>query len=140
MLNDSIKAIQEQLQDGIAKGYWTLEQLDKPSAGWVANTRVDLRTFPDGYQGIEHRNLLRDYHPESVQAAPDPKDFAQPGSDLRSDHAPLPVEGNSGSVFSDGRDQLGHEPGSRSSDSEGQAELGTEGEQDSQLSRSVLDW
>ena len=140
MLNDSIKAIQEQLQDGIAKGYWTLEQLDKPSAGWIANTRVDLRNFPDGYRGIEHRNLLRDYHPESVQAAPDPKDFAEPGSDLRSDHAPLPVEGNSGSVFSDGRDQLGHEPGSRSSDSEGQAELGTEGSATPSVRGESLDW
>ena len=140
MLNDSIKAIQEQLQDGIAKGYWTLEQLDKPSAGWVANTHVDLRSFPDGYQGIQHRNLLRDYHPEQVQAAPDPHDFAQPGSDIRPGPTPIPVEGDFGSVFSDGRDQLGHQPGSRSSNSEGQAELGAEGEQDSQLSRSVLDW
>ena len=140
MLNDTLLVVQKQLQDGIAKGYWTLEQLDKPSAGWIANTRVDLRNFPDGYRGIEHRNLLRDYHPESVQAAPDPKDFAQPGSDLRSDHAPLPVEGNSGSVFSDGRDQLGHQPGSRSSNSEGQAELGTEGEPAPLSSGSTLDW
>ena len=140
MLNDTLLVVQKQLQDGIAKGYWTLEQLDKPSAGWIANTRVDLRTFPDGYQGIEHRNLLRDYHPESVQAAPDPKDFAQPGSDLRSDHAPLPMEGNSGSVFSDGRDQLGHQPGSRSSNSEGQAELGAEREPAPLSSGSTLDW
>ena len=76
MLNDSIPAIQQQLKDGIAKGYWTLENLDKPSAGWVANTFVDIRTFPDGYQGIQHRNLLRDGmpQPERVQVI-DPKDL-----------------------------------------------------------------
>ena len=105
-------------------------------------TLEDLDTPPPGYEGdpSTYQNLLRDYYPESVQAAPDPKDFAEPGSDLRSDHAPLPVEGNSGSVFSDGRDQLGHEPGSRSSDSEGQAELGTEGEPAPLSSGSTLDW
>ena len=140
MLSEPLKAIQEQLQDGIAKGYWTLEQLDKPSAGWVANTRVDLRSFPDGYQGVQHRNLLRDYHPEQVQAAPDPRDFAEPGPDLRSDHAPLPTERGAGSMVSDGHHQLQHEPGSRSSDSEGQAELGAEGEHAALSSGSALDW
>ena len=87
MLNDSPESVRKVLQDGIAKGYWTLETLDRPSAGWAANTRVDSRTFPDGYRGIEHRNLLRDYHPERPQATPDPRDFA---SDPR---ANLPADG-----------------------------------------------
>lgn len=116
------------LRDGINKGYWTLEDLDVPPPGYIGT--------PENF-----RNLLRDdYHPEQVQAAPDPRDFAEPGSNFRSDHAPIPVEGDFGSVFSDGRDQLGHQPGSRSSDSEGQAELGTEGEHSSLSPRSSLDW
>jgi len=78
MLNDNILAVQKQLREGIEKGYWTLETLDRPSPGWDLNTRVDIRSHPDGYQGITHRNLLRDYHPEEVQFAPDPRDFAQP--------------------------------------------------------------
>ena len=64
------------LKDGVAKGYWTLENLDQPSPGWVSNTRVDARMFPDGYKGIQHRNLLRDPEPaqERVQLT-DPRDF-----------------------------------------------------------------
>ena len=139
-----LASIRKTLRDGITKGYWTEEHFDTPSLGrrmleedMKHHKVMELRSF----QLPTHRNLLRDdYHPEAVQASPDPRDFAEPGSDLRSDHAPLPVEGNSGSVFSDGRDQLGHEPGSRSSDSEGQAELGTEGEQAARGSGMPLDW
>jgi len=40
-----ISAVQRKLRDGIAKGYWTLEDLDVP---------------PPGFIGTEHRNLLRD--------------------------------------------------------------------------------
>jgi len=36
-----------------------IECLDQPSPGWLANTRVDRRTFPSGYKGIQHQNLLR---------------------------------------------------------------------------------
>ena len=116
------------LRDGINKGYWTLEDLDVPPPGYIGT--------PENF-----RNLLRDdFHPEAVQAAPDPRDFAEPGSNLRSDHAPLPVEGESGSVFSDGRDQLEHERRSENGHREGQAELVSEGEQDPQLPGGVLDW
>ena len=48
------------LQDGADKGYWTVDQIDRPSPGWTAGTKVDRRFFKQGYQGIEHRNLLRD--------------------------------------------------------------------------------
>ena len=61
-----------------------IECLDTPSPGFQAMARVDRRTFPGGYQGVQHRNLLRDYHPEAVQAQPDPRDFvpSQPQSEL----------------------------------------------------------
>ena len=69
-------SLKEMLLRGVEQGYWTLENLDSPSAGWGTNTRVDLRTFPDGYKGAQHRNLLRDGmpQPERVQVI-DPKDL-----------------------------------------------------------------
>ena len=75
---DNIAAVKQQLRDGVMKGYWTMENLDQPSPGFVENTRVDRRTFGSGYEGIEFRNLLRDdpVPREAVQAMPDPKDFA----------------------------------------------------------------
>ncbi|BAQ93488.1 hypothetical protein [uncultured Mediterranean phage uvMED] len=49
------------LRDGIAKGYWTLEDLDKPPPGSISKT---------------HRNLLRDEpKSEHVEAGPSPRDF-----------------------------------------------------------------
>ena len=76
---DSIASVKHQLRDGVMKGYWTMENLDQPSPGFVENTRVDRRTFGSGYEGIEFRNLLRDDPAprEAVQATPDPKDFAE---------------------------------------------------------------
>ena len=54
------------LQHGADQGYWTVDQIDRPSPGWTAGTKVDRRFFKQGYQGIQHRNLLRDsgYAPE----------------------------------------------------------------------------
>ena len=49
------------LRDGIAKGYWTLEDLDTPPPGSISKT---------------HRNLLRD----QVEAGPSPRDFAPPAT------------------------------------------------------------
>ena len=56
------------LQHGADQGYWTVDQIDRPSPGWTAGTKVDRRFFKQGYQGIQHRNLLRDsgYAPEPV--------------------------------------------------------------------------
>ena len=52
------------LRDGIAKGYWTLEDLDTPPPGSISKT---------------HRNLLRDEPiAEQVEAGPSPRDFAPP--------------------------------------------------------------
>lgn len=51
------------LRDGIAKGYWTLEDLDSPSPGTQMNF-AEYRKFcvAQGYIGKEpvYRNLLRD--------------------------------------------------------------------------------
>ena len=50
------------LRDGIAKGYWTLEDLDTPPPGSISKN---------------HRNLLRDEPAaEQVEAGPSPRDFA----------------------------------------------------------------
>ena len=50
------------LRDGIAKGYWTLEDLDVPPPGSISKA---------------YRNLLRD-QPKAVQveAGPSPRDLA----------------------------------------------------------------
>ena len=62
------------LRDGVEKGYWTVEALDRPSPGFVSCTHVDRETFPGGYEGVQFRNLLRDTaqpHPETVQVISD---------------------------------------------------------------------
>ena len=61
-------------------------------------TLEDLDTPPPGYEGdpTNYRNLLRDYHPEQVQAAPDPRDFqasADTGSAVSGRDSSVPVEG-----------------------------------------------
>jgi hypothetical protein len=71
-------SIRRTLQHGVRKGYWTLEDLDQPAPGWASNLLVDRNTFPNGYIGIAHENLLRDYHPELPEAAPSPRDLAMP--------------------------------------------------------------
>ena len=60
-LQDTASTIKT-LRDGIAKGYWTLEDLDTPPPGSISKN---------------HRNLLRD-QPKSVQveAGPSPRDLA----------------------------------------------------------------
>lgn len=50
------------LRDGIAKGYWTLEDLDVPPPGSISKN---------------HRNLLREKpKAEQVEAGPSPRDLA----------------------------------------------------------------
>ena len=90
----NIAAIQQQLREGVEKGYWTIDQLDRPSAGFQTCTAVDRRTFPSGYEGVQFRNLLRDAPAvESVQAIPDPKDFdtVLPPSDNPTQAPKLPL-------------------------------------------------
>ena len=61
-MNESIanSGLKDSLLKGVEKGLWTLQDLDRPTTSWVSNTRVDRRFFKDGYQGVAHRNLLRD--------------------------------------------------------------------------------
>ena len=61
------------LREGVEKGYWTVEHLDRPSLGFQDCTRVDRRHFQGGYEGVQFRNLLRDGPPvaERVQVIDD---------------------------------------------------------------------
>jgi hypothetical protein len=53
-------ALRAILRRGVERGLWTVEQLDRPSPGWLSNTRVCPELFSNGYQGIAYRNPLRD--------------------------------------------------------------------------------
>ena len=54
------------LKNGIKKGYWTLEDLDKPSPGWkeVVDTCNGHPMYVRGYQGVKFENLARVEEPE----------------------------------------------------------------------------
>jgi hypothetical protein len=52
-------ALRAILRRGVERGLWTVEQLDRPSQGWIDNTRVSAKAFRNGYQGIAYRNPLR---------------------------------------------------------------------------------
>ena len=107
MLNDDIESVRKTLQDGITKGYWTLEQLDREPPGLqlikneVRRHRVvELRDheFPP------FRNLLRDHHPETVQLT-DPRDFtpaSDPQPDVRPVASQVQVAGEEDPLFGDG--------------------------------------
>ena len=68
------------LKGGIKKGYWTLKDLDKPPPGWtecINNTKGN-KAFPQGYQGVKYRNLVRVEKPPKKQEKIeiiDPKDL-----------------------------------------------------------------
>ena len=62
--------LKQMLREGVEKGYWTLDSLDRPSPGFVSCSHVDRRAFPGGYEGVQHRNLLKAPgipHPETVE-------------------------------------------------------------------------
>jgi hypothetical protein len=63
------------LRRGIAAGYWTLEDLDVPSQGWVI-TMEDAKRIP-GFTPPIHRNPLRD-EPTTAERVEvvSPRDFA----------------------------------------------------------------
>ena len=58
------------LKDGIKKGWWTLKDLDKPPPGWTecVNNCKGNPAFPQGYQGVEYKNLAR------IKEAPPPEE------------------------------------------------------------------
>ena len=70
------------LKDGIKKGWWTLKDLDKPPPGWleVVNNCKGNPAFPQGYQGVEYKNLARvkiqkPKPPEEKVELTNPKDY-----------------------------------------------------------------
>ena len=68
------------LKGGIKKGYWSLEDLDRPPPGWTecVNNCKGNPAFPQGYQGVKYRNLARVERPPKQQEKIeiiDPKDF-----------------------------------------------------------------
>tara|TARA_R100001443_G_scaffold75311_2_gene82906 strand:- start:913 stop:1170 length:258 start_codon:yes stop_codon:yes gene_type:complete len=68
------------LKDAIKRGKFTLEDLDTPPPGWteVVNNCKGNPAFPQGYQGVEYRNLARVEEPKPIEEKvelTDPKDF-----------------------------------------------------------------
>ena len=130
---DDIHVVRQTLQDGIDKGYWTLEDLDKETPGLyllkeeVRQHRVyELRNHPFPV----YRNLLREnHHPEKVQAAPDPRDFeSNPGSPVQRTSAPLHVPGGDDPVVSNVDPVAQHDGTSSGEHRQDEAPVGTTGE------------
>ena len=59
-------AVMQILKNGIKKGYWTLEDLDKPSPMWkeVVDTCNGHPLYVKGYQGVKFENLARVKEPK----------------------------------------------------------------------------
>jgi len=66
------------LRKGIEKGYWTLEDLDRPSMGWAENAKT-FRVHHPKYPQPEYKNLLREEDPRQPHAERvepvNPRDF-----------------------------------------------------------------
>ena len=62
-------SVMKTLKDGIKKGYWTLEDLDKPSPQWkeVVDTSNGHPSYVRGYQGVKFE--------KDEQVAPKPRYF-----------------------------------------------------------------
>ena len=64
-------SVMRTLKNGIKKGYWTLEDLDKPSPMWkeVVNSCNGHPLYIRGYQGVKFENLarLKEPPPPSVE-------------------------------------------------------------------------
>ncbi len=68
------------LKDAIKRGKFTLKDLDTPPPGWteVVNNCKGNPAFPQGYQGVEYKNLARVKAPKPKQEKIeiiDPKDL-----------------------------------------------------------------
>jgi hypothetical protein len=69
-----ITSVRLTLRDGIAKGYWTLEQLDQPPLGWAENAKRFRIQYPK-YPQPEYVNPLRTPDPDPTVQLSDPRDF-----------------------------------------------------------------
>lgn len=71
-----LATIRATLLRAVQSGRFTVEHLDRPSPGFTTCARVDRSHFQTGYQGVQHRNLLRDDqgpsqpHRDAPQATP----------------------------------------------------------------------
>ena len=79
------ESIRKTLQHGIDTGRWRLEDLDRPAPATHILLR-EVARHPDPNMRIlsskPHRNLLREgSQPVRVEAAPAPRDFAEPGEE-----------------------------------------------------------
>ena len=79
-----LSTIRATLLRAVQNGRFTIEQLDRPSPGFTNCARVDRAHFQGGYQGVQHRNLLRD-----DQAPSQP--HRQPSEDITT-HRPKPPQ------------------------------------------------
>jgi len=52
-------SVRQTLRHMLDRGLITIENLDDPSPGFRENMNVSWKTFPNGYRGIRHQNLLR---------------------------------------------------------------------------------
>jgi len=52
-------SVRQTLKHMLDRGLITLECLDDPSPGFKDNMHVNWKTFPNGYRGVRHQNLLR---------------------------------------------------------------------------------
>ena len=52
-------SIANTLRKAVENGRFTLEDLDDPAPGFKKNLRPDRTFFKAGYEGVQHRNLLR---------------------------------------------------------------------------------
>jgi hypothetical protein len=65
-----LTALRAILRRGVERGLWTVEDLDRPTQGWIDNTRVSSKAFKNGYQGIVYINPLRDQPNQPQPAQP----------------------------------------------------------------------
>ena len=135
----------------ILSGRARIEDFDVPPPGFngapesIRNLAREFEHYQNDPEVINDANHYLEthdisLHPETVQAAPDPRDFAEPGSDLRRAEPQIYMEGQLGPLQRDGNHQLEHERRSETGNRAGQAKLGTEGEPAPLSSGSSLDW
>ena len=78
------------LRQGIAKGHWTLEDLDTPSMGFQENAKQFRRHYPK-YEQPVYRNLLRDEEAAASVSLSDPRDFTPTAGQTPALEPPAPL-------------------------------------------------
>ena len=147
-------ALIAQLHQGLEKGLWTVETLNRPSDGFLRNMRVDLRCFPNGYQGIEHRNMITGEltqfdRSSSASASTNPSSKqrgeiqqkmvapAKPSAGILSPGTSLSISGQLDKFLNHDSDQY-EDPNRNAENQREEAHLGAEGEHGSQSFSELL--